>query len=349
MLLVGILPSPVKQLIYRLKGYRIGAGVRLGFGSVVIGQNVELGDAVSLGLFTVIRGKTLKLGPRVQIGAITMIDIPHVELGADTKINEHVFIGGLQFPDSRFVVGRNCLIMQSSYINPCRSIIIGDDSAVGVNCLLIGHASWCSQFDGYPVHFEPITIGKGVALAWRVTVLPGARISDGAVIGANSLVKGLIPSRCLATGSPARVVARAPYYPRALTGEDRARLLGDLMTNLVAYLNGSGLVCVLQAGRIHVGWQERGWLFARQQEGVICFSTHPLGEPADAVPPPAGSVFVSLAHLPPARRRALSDRRVLWLDLEQKQRSPLSHALGEEVVQFLRRYGVRFDRDDEAV
>lgn len=45
--------------------------------------------------------------------------------------------------------------------------------------------------------------------AWlgaRVIVLRGAHIGRGAVIGANSVVKGVIPPYTLAAGSPARVI-----------------------------------------------------------------------------------------------------------------------------------------------
>ena len=192
---------------------------------MICGENVEIGDHVRIGFGTAIRGKTIRLGRYVQIGSATIIDSPHIEIGEDTKINEQVFVGGLQFPDSRFVVGRNCLIMQMCYINPCRSITIGDDSGVGVDCLLIGHSSWLSKFEGYPVDFQPIVIGNSVALAWRVTVLPGTNIGEGAVIGANSLVKETIPPRCLAVGFPARVIAKAPYFPRKVQGGREGRLL----------------------------------------------------------------------------------------------------------------------------
>ncbi len=141
MLLLGFWPSPVKRLIYRLKGYRIGRGVSFGFGSVLLGDDVEVGDETEIGFLTVVRGKTIRLGAHVQIGSMTIIDAPLVEIGEGTKINEQVFVGGLQFPDSKFIVGRNCQIMQMTFINPTRSIVIGDDSGIGGDCLLFGHTT----------------------------------------------------------------------------------------------------------------------------------------------------------------------------------------------------------------
>src|SRR5262245_9461054 len=220
-LLHGWLPSPLKKLLYRLKGYQIGKGVRLALGSVIIGDQVTIGAYTQVGFLSFVRGSTIRLGEHWQIGAASMIDTPFVEIGDGTKINEQVFIGGLQFPDSRLVIGRNCQIMQMTFVNPTRSIVIGDDTGIGGDCLLFGHTSWLSRFEGYPVDFDTIEIGNSVSIAWRVFILPGSKIGDGAVVGANSLVRGTIPPRCLAVGFPARVVAKQPDFPRVLSVSDK--------------------------------------------------------------------------------------------------------------------------------
>jgi lipopolysaccharide O-acetyltransferase len=62
--------------------------------------------------------------------------------------------------------------------------------------------------DGALTDVAPVEIGDGVWLGANVVVLPGARIGERAVIGANSVVSGEIPPRSLALGSPARVVRR---------------------------------------------------------------------------------------------------------------------------------------------
>lgn len=51
-----------------------------------------------------------------------------------------------------------------------------------------------------------VEIGKDVWIGAHVTVLAGAKIGDGCVIGANSVVRGEIPPYSVAVGSPARVV-----------------------------------------------------------------------------------------------------------------------------------------------
>ncbi len=339
-ILVGIWPSPIKKFLYRLAGYRIGKGVRLGFGSVICGDQVEVGEHTQIGFFSVIRGKSIRLGAHVQIGAVTFIDTPHVEIGDGTKINEQVFVGGMQFPDSRFVVGRNCLIMQMSYINPCHSITIGDDSGVGVDCLLIGHASWQSKFEGYPVDFQPIEIGNSVALAWRVTVLPGTKIGDGVTIGANSLVKETIPPRCLAVGFPARVVVKAPYFPRTVKEEEKVRYLNEIVAEMVEYWRGSGLSCHEEGPVIEVRQVTRRWFF--RMEKSWRFITVP-----DQLPETGWNgvdLVLSLRQIPEPIRAELTRRKQMWIDLEQKERSDFGNDLGEEVAHYLKRYGVRLFR-----
>ena len=52
----------------------------------------------------------------------------------------------------------------------------------------------------------PVRIGRGSWLGERVTVLRGADIGEGCIVGAHSVVKGRIPDHSLAVGAPARVV-----------------------------------------------------------------------------------------------------------------------------------------------
>lgn len=52
----------------------------------------------------------------------------------------------------------------------------------------------------------PITIGDNVWIGGGVIVCPGVSIGQDAVIGAGSVVTKDVPERCLAVGSPARVI-----------------------------------------------------------------------------------------------------------------------------------------------
>ena len=57
-------------------------------------------------------------------------------------------------------------------------------------------------------------VGNDVWLGQNVTVLPGVRIGDGAIIGANSVVVSDIPPYIVAAGNPCRVLR--PRFDREL-------------------------------------------------------------------------------------------------------------------------------------
>lgn len=338
-LLFGLWPSFLKIFLYRLLGYRIGKGVSIGFGSVIRGKTVEIGDCTSIGFLTIVRGREIRIGPHVTIGATSFLDTPYIEIGEGSRINEQVFVGGLQFADSRFVLGRNCQVMQMTFINPARSVVVGDDSGIGGHSLIFGHTSWLSQFEGYSVDFEPIEIGKSVSLSWRVFVLPGTRIGDGAVIGANSLVRGVIPPRCMAVGYPARVVSKAPDYPKEVTDEQKVELLREIVREMVRYFEGSGFTSRECDGGYEFaepsanGNKRRLWKFQ--------VATGDVREVMENLLSPAPDVFLSLREIPAGWRSRLNQLGVMWIEVANKEQSQLSNGLGEEVALFLKRYGVR--------
>ena len=340
-LLFGLLPGILKIWVYRLRGYRIGKGVSIGFGSVICADKAEVGDDTKIGFLTIIRGKQVKIGARVQIGSTTFLDTPYMEIGDGTKINEQVFVGGLQFPDSKLVVGRNCQIMQMSFINPARNITIGDDTGIGGHSLIFGHTSWLSQFEGYPVDFQPIEIGSSVSLSWRVFVLPGTKIGDGAVVGANSVVSRTVPSRCLSLGFPARVVSQSPEFPKILDDEEKRKILRNIMEDLTKCFSQTGLEVSVQGNDYEVRQKKRKWLWTKERKWGLRVLYGDLN-PGDVPDRSSGiNVFLSLMEIPGETRHRLAAENVTWLDIARKEQSLVTNELGDEVSLFLKRYGVR--------
>jgi len=341
--LYGLWPGFIKIFLYRLKGYRIGKGVSIGLGSVICGDRVEVGDHTSIGFLTIIRGKQISLGSYVRIGSMTFLDTPYIDIGEDTKINEQVFVGGLQFPDSRFVVGRNCQILQMSFINPARSIVIGDDSGIGGHCLIFGHSSFHSKFEGYAVDFAPIEIGSRVGLAWRVFVLPGTRIGDGTMVGADSVVSGTLPPGSMAVGYPARIVGKAPVFPRQVSDEEKALMYREIVAEMIHFFAGSGLQCVKDGDCYEIRkpgghwWRATSSWRMRIAEGDVRELAKDLGQGRL-------DVFLSLCHIPDEVRDFLGSRNVTWIDIASKEQTRISNDLGDEVSSFLKRYGVRTAR-----
>lgn len=88
-------------------------------------------------------------------------------------------------------IGENSLIAAQSYIIDC-------DHGIEKDKLIQKQKNTV----------EKIYIGKDVWLGANVTILKGAYIEDGAIIGAKSLVKGKIEKNVIAVGVPAKELKR---------------------------------------------------------------------------------------------------------------------------------------------
>jgi len=82
-------------------------------------------------------------------------------------------------------------------------ISIGDNSIIGYNATILTHEFLVKEY-----RKGPVEIGAGVLIGSNVTILPGVRIGDGAVVGAGSLVNRDIPPGALAAGVPARIIKK---------------------------------------------------------------------------------------------------------------------------------------------
>src|SRR6266481_7580235 len=312
LVLFGWLPSPLKVLAYRLLlGYRIGRRVRITSGRVVIGENAALGDHVEIGFLAVVQGDTIRIGRHSSVGTFSYLSCNVIEIGEDAKIREQVYVGGPQLPESRFVLGSRAIILQLTNINPTKPVVIGDDTGIGGHCLIFTHGAWLNQLDGYPVTYEPVTLGKSVWLPWRVFLMPGTTIGDGSVIGANSLVSGTIPPGSLAVGSPAKVIRTAPDFPRRLSDEQRAALVAQLMTEFDQFVRYHG-------GTITEEPPFRSYR-VRGKRGRLLWLRGSAVAPDGALR--RGDCVLAESALPQALRDGFRTRGVDWLDLAGKTRS----------------------------
>jgi acetyltransferase-like isoleucine patch superfamily enzyme len=335
LLCFGWLPSPLKVWAYRaVLGYRIGRRVRIAFGGVIIGRDVELGDDVEIGMLAVVQGRRIRVGRHSSIGTLSYVSCEQIEIGEDARIREQVYVGGPQLPESRFTLGDRTIVLQMTNINPTKPVVIGDDTGIGGHCLIFTHGAWLNILDGYPVTYEPVTLGRSVWLPWRVFVMPGSTIGDGSVIGANSLVVGAIPPYSLAVGSPAKVIRSAPDFPRALTASDRAALVRDMVDEFDRFVEYSGVTIDATGGARRYTRDGRTWTLHWLQSNQ--------GDPAHAA---SGDTVLTETTLTDEQRASLRARRVDWLDLAGRTRSERGNPLTEELALFLGRYGIRLPRD----
>ena len=58
----------------------------------------------------------------------------------------------------------------------------------------------------------PISIGNNCFIGARAILLPGTTIADNVIVGAGSVVKGIIPEGVVIAGNPAKVINRTEEY-----------------------------------------------------------------------------------------------------------------------------------------
>jgi len=172
----------------------------------------SMGSRVSIGRNVVLRG-----AGRIHLGADVMIDDgcvldargPEgcVTLGDGVLLSRHTILrarNGVLEVGAGSDIGCFCLLGTD-----CR-LVLGRDVLLGAYTYIV--AGGRHRFDGVdgPViqqGKEPgqgIEIGDGAWLGTRVTVLDGASVGPGAVIGAHALVTDDVPANHVAYGSPAR-------------------------------------------------------------------------------------------------------------------------------------------------
>ena len=115
--------------------------------------------------------------------------------------------------EGQIQIGDDVLINFGTVIAAGKSVSIGSGSMIGPYCIVSDVDIPDAITLDAVVGAKPIEIGKHVWLAARVTVRPGVRIGDGAVIVAGSIVESDVPANAIATGIPARSLPRMSPMP----------------------------------------------------------------------------------------------------------------------------------------
>ena len=151
-LTVGLLPSVLKVGYYRLRGAKIGKGVKFGIGAVILSKDLEIGDETTIGMLTSITCGKLKIGKRTNIRSFVIIDAQEISIGNDATISEVALIRTL-IPNahSKIILHDRVHIFPFTLIDPTRKVEIGEESCVGYGSSILTHSSYKSKLDGYPV------------------------------------------------------------------------------------------------------------------------------------------------------------------------------------------------------
>ena len=115
-------------------------------------------------------------------------------------------------------IGENCEMGDMTHIVAHERVEIGNNVLIASKCFIsdTNHGVYKGDKQDSPdtppnkrmLVSKPVKIGNNVWIGENVVILAGTNIGDGCIVGANSLVKGIIPDNTIVAGSPARVIKK---------------------------------------------------------------------------------------------------------------------------------------------
>ena len=134
-----------------------------------------------------------------------------VERGAEVVLGDFCEVDDgstlAAYRTGRLVLGARAFVVHHGTLAAHRSVAVGDGAYLAelVSVRDHDHAVGSPPSSGR-VDVAPVEIGRDAWLGAKVTVLRGARIGDGTVVGANAVVRRDVPAHTVAAGIPARVL-----------------------------------------------------------------------------------------------------------------------------------------------
>lgn len=108
-------------------------------------------------------------------------------------------------PGASLHIGTNSGMNYGTDITVSGEVTIADDVMIGPFVTIVDSDMHHVE-PGRPVKVAPIIVGRNAWICRGSTLMPGAVIGEHSVVAAGSVVRGVVPSRVLVAGSPAKVI-----------------------------------------------------------------------------------------------------------------------------------------------
>jgi maltose O-acetyltransferase len=113
-------------------------------------------------------------------------------------------------------VGKQVIMDRGIQVTKAENIEIGDRACIGAYVSILGEITAVhSRLEKYYSIYksEKVVIGNDAYIGVKATILPGVRIGEMAIVGANSLVTENVPDYAVVLGVPARVFLKRTPPP----------------------------------------------------------------------------------------------------------------------------------------
>ncbi|MFT4225579.1 acyltransferase [Micropruina sp.] len=181
---IALAKSVARDLLSEISAVRNWTALRLSEPTAVISRRVQvIGDP-----------RRIHLGTRITISGPSVLDVANGGglTGSRLEVGEHTYIGefaNIRAAGARIAIGTHCLIAQNV-------TIVGSNHGTRAG-VPIADQNWTGS---------GVEIGDDVWIGAACVIVSGARISPGAVVAANSVVRGDVAENAIVAGSPARQI-----------------------------------------------------------------------------------------------------------------------------------------------
>lgn len=191
----------------------IGKNVIIGPNSIIY-DNVEIGDNSNIGAFCEIgvsnhisQGKILKFGENTNIRSHSIFYEGSV-FGDDLSTGHRVTVRELIQAGKNLQIGTlsdlqgHCEI--GDYVRLHSNVHIGQKSKIGNFVWIFPYVVLTNDPHPPSETMLGVTVEDYVAIATMSVILPGAKLSEGCLVGAHSSVKGITEKHSIYVGNPAK-------------------------------------------------------------------------------------------------------------------------------------------------
>jgi acetyltransferase-like isoleucine patch superfamily enzyme len=218
-------------------GARIGEGVDLGEGSLVVAPRIVIEDGVRLGpRATVVCEEVVAIGELTQFGPDLELRCRRAYLGAGIWGGRSVRFGGggHRDPWATLTVGDLAFVGDEAFVNVCRPVLIGREVFLTMRSLIVTHNIGHSILEGFENRFAPVVLEDRSQVGLGAVLYAGARVGGEAIVASNSYVVGEIPAGSFAIGVPAKATGSSSHKLSDSRRRDLARRFIDDLHELLA-------------------------------------------------------------------------------------------------------------------